>query len=415
MIFTRGTNDGRGDACVVPTFYMKKYFFTLLAFFILIPHLQAYEQLVRVRILSRFDLKQVKIISPLAQIKMVDFLGKSVERIGPPDMPLEIKAVERKVELRIGSYKYDVNQLFITPPQGSTLEIKLGGELQRKFKGKVQIRSSYGSLVFVEELGLDDYVRGVLESELPAGFPAEAQKAQAIAIRSYALSSADRHLREGYNFCDLTHCQVYGGKNLPYRSLDEAVDATQKLIMSYEAKPIQALFHSTCGGHTSANQKVFGGKPLPYLQGVNDENFCERSPHYRWDNSTSLKILEEVLKKEKETNPRGEIKNIRIAEQEPDQGPDQGRVFKVALEGKRNFTLPTMEFISVVGRYLGWSKLKSNWFTVEVQDGEASFKGRGLGHGVGLCQWGARGMAEAGKKFPEILKHYYPEAQLIQR
>ncbi len=390
---------------------MKKILFILLAFFILIPPSHAFEQLIRVRILSRYDLKEVNILSPLAQIKTIDFLGKSVERIGPPDLPLRIKGLERKVELRIGSSKEEVSQLIITPPQGSTLEIKLGGDLQRKFKGKVQIRSSYGSLIFTEELELDDYVRGVLEAELPPGFPDEAQKAQAIAIRSYALANADRHLREGYNFCDLTHCQVYGGKNLPYRSMDDAVRATQRLIMRYEGKPIQALFHSTCGGHTSANQKVFGGKPLPYLQGVDDEKFCERSPHYRWDSSVSLKILEEVLKKEKETNPRGEIRNIRIAEQEP----DLGRVFKIALEGKRNFTLPTVDFISVVGRYLGWSKLKSNWFAVEVNEGEASFKGRGLGHGVGLCQWGARGMAEAGKKFPEILKHYYPGAELVQR
>ncbi len=390
---------------------MKKILFILLAFFILIPPSHAFEQLIRVRILSRYDLKEVNILSPLAQIKTIDFLGKSVERIGPPDLPLRIKGLERKVELRIGSSKEELSQLIITPPQGSTLEIKLGGDLQRKFKGKVQIRSSYGSLIFTEELELDDYVRGVLEAELPPGFPDEAQKAQAIAIRSYALANADRHLREGYNFCDLTHCQVYGGKNLPYRSMDDAVRATQRLIMRYEGKPIQALFHSTCGGHTSANQKVFGGKPLPYLQGVDDEKFCERSPHYRWDSSVSLKILEEVLKKEKETNPRGEIRNIRIAEQEP----DLGRVFKIALEGKRNFTLPTVDFISVVGRYLGWSKLKSNWFAVEVNEGEASFKGRGLGHGVGLCQWGARGMAEAGKKFPEILKHYYPGAELVQR
>lgn len=390
---------------------MKKALLAILLLLLTQARASAFEQLVKVRVLSRYDLKQVQISSPLAQIKTVDRLGKGEERIGPPDMPLEFKALDRKVEFRIGSYKSEVDQVFITPPRGSTMEVKLGPELSRKFKGKLQIRSSYGSLFFIEELLLDDYVRGVLEAELPPGFPPEAQKAQAIVSRTYALANADRHLREGYNFCDLTHCQVYAGRNTPYRSLDEVVASTQKMILSYEGKPIQALFHSTCGGHTSANQKVFGGKPLPYLQGVDDEKFCERSPHAHWDNSISLKILEEVLKKEADTNPRGEIKNLAIAEQEP----NQGRVFKLALEGKRNFTLPAVDFISVVGRYMGWSKLKSNWFSVEVKEGEAAFKGRGLGHGVGLCQWGARGMAEAGKKFPEILKHYFPGAQLVER
>ncbi len=392
---------------------MKKIIITFLLYFFLFPSIShAIEQLIRVRILSRYDLKEVQITSPLAQIKTIDrFAKKEEERIGPPDMPIQLKVQNYKVELRIASAKTLADQVWITPPRGSTLSIRLGPDLERKFKGKVQIRAVNQSLIFTEELLLDDYVRGVLEAELPQGFPPEAQKAQAIVIRSYALANADRHLKEGYNFCDLTHCQVYAGRNNTYRSLDEVVQATRKMVLFFQGKPIQALFHSTCGGHTSANQKVFSGKALPYLQGVSDEKFCERSPHYRWDNFISLKILEEVLKKDSETNPKGEIKNIAVAESEP----DQGRVFSVALEGKRNFTVPTVDLISVVGRYLGWSQLKSNWFKVEVKEGTAHFEGKGLGHGVGFCQWGAKGMADAGKKFPEILQHYYPGTQIVER
>ena len=392
---------------------MQKILFTLLAFFSLSPSSYAFEQMVRVHILSKYDLKQVQLNSPLAQIKTLDRFPKrkEEERIGPPDMRIQLKAVGLKVEMHIGSFKTLSDIVWITPPQGSALTVELGKDLQRKFRGKVEIRSVNQSLFFVEELLLDDYVRGVLEAELPPGFPPEAQKAQAIVIRTYALANADRHLKEGYNFCDLTHCQVYAGRNLPYRSLDEVVKATRRMILMFQGKPIQALYHSTCGGQTSANQKVFEGKALPYLQGVCDENYCERSPHYRWENFISLKILEAVLKKDSVTNPKGEIKNIAIAESEP----DQGRVFSVALEGKRNFTIPTLDLMSVVGRYLGWSQLKSNWFKVEVKEGTAHFEGKGFGHGVGFCQWGARGMAEAGKKFPEILQHYYPGTQIVER
>ena len=85
-------------------------------------------------------------------------------------------------------------------------------------------------------------------------------------------------------------------------------------------------------------------------------------------------------------------------------GGGEGRAyFHLGLEGQRNFDIPVTQFMSVIGRYLGWSKIKSNWFEVEVKDGEAHFKGRGLGHGVGMCQWGAKGMADLGKKFNEIL------------
>ncbi len=411
---------------------MKKIFiilfFSFLSLFLLPQNSSfAFEQLVKVHVLSRYDLKQVQINSPLAQIKMIKRSVSSYsssyrssshsssnsfeERIGPPDMPLELKSISNKVELRIGSLKSEADEIWITPPRGSLMSVILGKDQQRKFGGKLMVRSLNGELFFVEELTLDHYVRGVLEAELPQGFPPEAQKAQAIVIRSYALANADRHLKEGYNFCDLTHCMVYAGRNLPYRSLDEVVEATQKLILTYQSKPIQALFHSTCGGHTSANQKVFGGKALPYLQGVDDGKYCERSPYAHWENYISLKILEEVLKKDPDTNPKGEIKNIRIASAEA----DKGRVFEVALEGKRNFTLPVLEMMSVVGKYLGWSQLKSNWFEVSIQEDTAHFVGKGLGHGVGFCQWGAKGMADEGKKFPEILQHYFPGTQLTQR
>jgi stage II sporulation protein D len=149
---------------------------------------------------------------------------------------------------------------------------------------------------------------------------------------------------------------------------------------------------------------------IPYLMGVDDLGYCEKSPHQEWESSIPLKIMEEVLKKDTATNPRGEIKNLK-----PVEGEKDGRIFTLALEGQRNFDIPVTQFMSVIGRYLGWSKIKSNWFEVEVKDGEAHFKGRGLGHGVGMCQWGAKGMADLGKKFNEILFHYFPGTNLIQR
>src|SRR5262249_32072425 len=156
-----------------------------------------------------------------------------------------------------------------------------------------------------------------LASELPPDFPLEAQKAQAVLIRSYALATAPRHAAEGYDFCDLTHCQVYGGWEGVSGIREEAVRATQSLVLEYQGKPIEALFHSTCGGHTSANQKVFGGRALPYLQGVDDGDYCRNSPHQDWESAIPLARIAALLAADPRYDPYGEVRGLRIADGEP--------------------------------------------------------------------------------------------------
>jgi stage II sporulation protein D (peptidoglycan lytic transglycosylase) len=371
---------------------------------------EALDSFVKVQVFSRYDLHEVEITATLARLRIEERGKGQVEASWPPQIPLKIKAEGKKLTLQIGTSLTRADQAVVEPPRGSFLSVRAGPDLERKFVGRLSIRAAGDVLSFVEELPLEDYVRGVLEAEIPVGFPPEALKAQAVLIRTFALAHRDRHQKEGFDFCDLTHCQVYAGRNYSYRSFDEAVKETQGLILAHELKPVEALYHSTCGGHTSPFHKVFGGKPIPYLMGVSDGSYCSKSPHASWESSIPLKILEEVLKKDPDTHPKGDIQNLRPADRE-----ENGRVFTLALEGQRNFVISAQKFLSVVGRYLGWNKVKSNWFDVEVKDGEAHFKGHGLGHGVGLCQWGAKGMAEEGKKFDEILFHYFPGTQLVER
>ncbi len=391
------------------TLQKRVYFLFLFLFFFLLSHSAnaLFDPLIKVKVFSRYVLTQVEVQAPLARLQVLQ-RSQWDSALTPPDLPFEILVQGKKLRLNMGGGK-EVDQISIDPARGSTVLVK-AGEIQKKFSGKLLIRVHKKELEILEEIRLEDYVRGVLESEMPQGFPPEALKAQAILIRTYALANVKRHQLEGFDLCDLTHCQVYGGKNLNYRSLEEAVQATRGIFLAYQLKPIQALYHSTCGGHTSANQKVFEGPALSYLQGVDDEKWCSKSPHYTWENSISIPILSEVLKKDSQTNPKGEVQGLKIAD-----GESGGRVFELEIEGKRNAKVAALDFLSVVGRYLGWNILKSNWFSVEIKNNEAVFSGHGLGHGVGFCQWGAKGMAEAGKKYNEILFHYFPGTQLVQR
>ncbi len=254
---------------------------------------------------------------------------------------------------------------------------------------------------------LEQYVRSVLAGEMPAEFPIEAQKAQAVLIRSYALAHRGRHAKEGFDFCDLTHCQTYGGLADESGIRDEALRATRSLVMSHSGRPIEGLFHSTCGGHTSANQGVFGGRPLPYLQGVDDRDYCAASPHSVWSSRIPLEKISTVLAEEERLRANIPLHGLAAGEREPG-----GRVFSLRLAGPRSGEIATMEFLSRIGKAVGWNQVKSNWFDVAVEEGFAVFHGRGLGHGVGLCQWGARGMALSGARFDAILRHYFPGAQL---
>lgn len=384
------------------------FFFSIL-FSITSPS-HALEKIIRVKVLSRYALEEVQVISSFSKMKVP--AGNQIQEVLlSPETPLILKAKGKNVEVITGRNVRTLQSLQVESPRGTFLKIK-SGELERKFVGTLTIRSIKGQLSFIEEIPLEDYVQDVLEAEMPKGFPSEALKAQAILIRTYAFVNARRHLQEGFDLCDLTHCQAYAGRQLNYRSHAEAAQATKGVMVAYKLKPAQVFYHSTCGGHTSSASEVFGGEEIPYLKGVCDGTYCEKSSHYNWESFISLNILKEVLRKAP-LKFIGELKNIIISKSEADE--DKGRALELSLEGNKKINVSANNFLSQIGKYLGWSQLKSSWFEIEAKDNGLVFKGRGLGHGVGMCQWGAKGMAEEGKKFDEILQHYFPGTQLIQR
>lgn len=263
---------------------------------------------IKIHVLSRYDLRQVEITCPLGKLKALKAGASPQEALWPPGSSLFLKVKGNQIEVQIDNSLFTADQLLIQPPINSFLTVKLGGDTERKFEGKLSVRSSNGALFFIEELPFEDYVRGVLDAEIPYGFPPEALKAQAVLIRTYALKNYDRHAREGFNLCDLTHCQVYGGREHNYHSYEEAVKQTKGMILAFNFKPVEAMYHSTCGGHTSAFHRVFGGPMIPYLMGVEDLGYCDKSPHQEWESSIPLKIMEEVLKRMRRRTPGGRSK-----------------------------------------------------------------------------------------------------------
>jgi stage II sporulation protein D len=252
----------------------------------------------------------------------------------------------------------------------------------------------------VKTLDLEDYVAGVVASEVPAGWPDEALKAQAVAARTFAVAQkvaqgpgARAHL--GASVLD----QVYRATEHPAPAVLRAARATAGEVLTWGAAPIAAYFSASCGGVSESAEAAFHLAPgaTPYLRGADPDDAEEKRG---WSVRIPLGEISSALR----ARVGGEVRGMTIASRTP-----SGRVRALRLETSAGVrSLPAVE----LRQLLGYGKLPSLLFEVEIDSGAAIFRGRGSGHGVGLCQWGARGRAKRGESYRQILAHYYPGAEI---
>jgi len=276
-----------------------------------------------------------------------------------------------------------------TPQDGM---FRLGGAT---YRGRLLVEMDPdGRLRAIEEVGLEDYVRGVVPAEMPSGWPLAALMAQAVAVRTFA---GCRLSPRGHGRPYLTSIDMaYGGVSAESRRTDDAVARTAGIVLAWQGEVFPAYFHSCCGGYTCSPLIVWGEPAVPPLRG-GECGWCEASPHYEWSARVGSSKLASMLA------GRGIIRVRSIATVDP--GPS-GRPAGVLINGTER--LPADAFRLAVGSRL----LKSAAYAVTRQGDDFEFAGKGWGHGVGLCQWGARGMALEGYAWSEILAHYYPGAEL---
>jgi stage II sporulation protein D len=259
-------------------------------------------------------------------------------------------------------------------------------------RGDVVVRLYRGGLQLINVIPMEDYLAAVLGSEMPVSFPPEALKAQAVAARTYALQKKLEAYGSAFYVGSSVLHQVYGGVNREDPRTRAAVEATRGEVLTYELAPIEAYFHASCGGRTESGHAALQ-RDLPYLQPVDCP--CGKQPASRWSATVSESELQAAL----HASPAG----LHIT----------GRT------GTRRVSrVSTADGTTVDGamfrQRLGYTKLKSLDFQVEKTGHGYVFTGRGYGHGAGLCQWGAKGLADGGKDYREILSHYYPGAELQQ-
>jgi len=259
-------------------------------------------------------------------------------------------------------------------------------------------------------LSLDEYVFGVLAAEASTENNLEALKAQAIVSRTYALKNMNRHARDGYDFCNNTHCQRYlsvmdeSARADFYAKVHRAIKETAGEVLRDESGRIaDAYFSASCGGMTANIGTLWGKTPAPaYLRGVPDE-YCAGAPERNWTNVISRAELSKALRGDARSDVGARLADVRVVRHDA-----TGRAETIALEGERRRTLRGWDFKIIVGRYLGWDVLKSSRFDVARAGENFVFRGSGFGHGLGLCQTGARAMAVRGASYRQILNRYLP-------
>jgi len=288
-----------------------------------------------------------------------------------------------------------VNEVYPKIPAKNEKIEKLGsmrGDLLvmgSRYTGNIDVWKGEGGLYLINELPIEDYVKDVVVAEVGSNWEMEALKAQAVISRTYAVYQKRMNGDSIYHIASSVLHQVYKGNNPDVR-VAYAVAETSSEILTFDNKPIEAFYHSTCGGKTENPEDVFG-KSYPYLKSL--ESSCEISPYSAWEKRIELAEIEKAL------NLSG-IKEISIKTY-----TSTNRVKQLNIVNNSGMTTINATDLR---KALGWSRLPSTNFSV-TRDGDSMiFEGKGYGHGVGLCQWGALQMAREGKNYKEILSFFYP-------
>lgn len=351
------------------------------------------------------------------QTVRIGLLLARVEVTLSADGPLEVLDVvfDRREQLALGAWTFRAGSTGIeiagVARYGDVVRVQAAGGLpvrvednMRAYRGVIELRRTDRGITVINELGLEEYLYGVIRMEINPAWPSEAVRAQAIAARTFAVRNLGRFAREGFDLRDTVESQVYGGVTFEDPRATDAVDATRGLLLVHGGGPIFAAFHADSGGRTESNEDVWGGRAHPYLRGV-DDPYSAGSPHARWAARLALSEIASRMR-------RGGVRISDVGGIEVLRTSESGRVLNLRVAGADGpVELSGHRFRMLTGADV----IRSTMFSVRVEGTWAVFEGSGWGHGVGMSQWGARGMALRGMTFTQILRHYYTGAEIVSR
>lgn len=323
---------------------------------------------VRIGVLGLFHPNRL-IVQPAGSGAIVLHIDSETYTLDPtfPGSEAVIETSPTFVTVQIAAHIFRGEGLTVSDRSGNACEfvLKVPGKISRHYKGVLGIKQSEGALVAEIRMDLETAVASIVAAENTADVPLEAAKAQAIAARSFLVAGSGRH-RE-FDFCDTTHCQFLRNPPGPESTAAKAADLTRSLILTYRSRPVAAMYSRSCGGRTRTPADL-GMTAADYPYHEVECAYCRRHPEY-WEARVTAEDAE-LLRESREAS--------RLQ----------------------------------VSRRLGWNTVPSTNLAFSDQGSDVLVTGIGRGHGIGLCQLGAMGMARQGSTATEILQHYYPDTEI---
>lgn len=348
-------------------------------------------------------------------VAIVDSAPSAVIRLdGEADVILpggRKKPLEWKGELALKPRVGGVRLAETTLPSETRLVPRSGAKVKvgaYEYRGPFILRLDPGQTVSViEDVAIEDYLEGVLPHEMDPDWPLEALKAQAVVARTFTYANLGKFRKEGFDLTNDTRSQVYKGRALVNENVRSAVRQTRGEVLGWKDKLLPVYYHACCGGHTTDASSPWGAEkkdtPLP-LRGVSDP-WCKASPHMKW---TAYFAWDDLMNAADGVNPLpGPLKALKVGRKDV-----AGFVLSfLATAGGDSVPLRANDFRA----RLGAGDLRSLKIRrIDRRSKGLEFQGSGSGHGVGLCQWGARLQAEKGRSYEKILLFYFPGATLSE-
>lgn len=336
-----------------------------------------------------------------------DLLKYIKVNLGKFDSPLDIKT-KGKIHLQLTGSILDVDYNYLFQPSETKEKLKFSFDTNQfllkdlPYRGELEIvpEEGTGKFVFVNKVPMEDYLMGVVPAEMPSSWHMEALKSQAVAARTYAVDSILSAPNSTYHVESTTQSQVYGGIKRETVRSNQAVRDTAGEILIYQNRPARTFYHSNSGGKTESPEHVWGYTGLNYLVAVESPH-CKDASNFEWKISLSRSQMQDKLK----SLELEEIKTIKISEFSP-----SGRAKTLEIEGKeKTVSMNAVEF----RRAIGQTVMRSLLFEIQLEEDTFRIKGQGFGHGVGMSQWGSKGMADKNYDYRDILSHYYKGTELV--
>ena len=324
---------------------------------------------VRIGVLGLFHPKEIRLSAAAtgAAVLTADTQTMILEKSSGSDS-VSVQISGAKMIVTAGRRTLQASRIVVVGRNGGPVDFTLSipGRITRHYQGTLEIVPTESHLTVIVTMDREAAVASVVAAESDPDAPPEALKAQAVAARSYLASGPGRHFE--FDFCDTTHCQFLREPPGPESAAANATAATRNLVLAYNSRPLRAMYTRSCPGQTHTPAQL-GMTSTEYPYYPADCAYCRAHPQ-RWTS--------------------------RIASSD-------AATLRAHDESSRLH----------IDRFLGWGTVPGNDFQETKQDDEVVLHGTGFGHGIGLCQAGAKAMARDGSTFREILLHYYPNTSLV--